>query len=314
MAKKYSNELILSIVKQAEKGATGSELSREHGISKDVINLWRRKFKGMDLAMMEERKRLILENIANKIRQAVVVESVEKRKARLLRLHQRRILYFSLLPQAVQEAVESWKALKTNKEVESRLRIVHALANAWGGECLSIKYTKQVASMLFRCAKGHIFETNTQRLLYGNFCTVCNKVKPEGLMKLQEAASARGWQSLATEYKDCKTPVAWHCDQGHEVKASLESIKNGMGCVQCYKNRRWYTLEKMQAIAKLRGGLCLSDQYTTYEPMLWQCKRGHVWKAIPNSIVCGSWCGACVYIGRITSPNSKAWKKYPEAL
>jgi hypothetical protein len=192
--------------------------------------------------------------------------------------------------------------------------IVHAFANAWGGECLSTEYKSNVAYMSFRCAKGHIFETNTQRLLYGNFCTVCNKVKPEGLMKLQEAAAARGWQSLATEYKDCKTPVAWHCDQGHEVKASLESIKNGMGCVQCYKNRRWYTLEKMQAIAKLRGGLCLSDQYTTYEPMLWQCKRGHVWKAIPNSIVCGSWCGACVYIGRITSPNSKAWKKYPEAL
>ncbi|AZN36099.1 transposase [Iodobacter ciconiae] len=319
MAKQHPYELILEIIKQAEAGATSSKLSREYGINSSLISKWRVKYKGMDLAMMVERKRLILENIANKIRQAkqsVVAVQAEIKKKKSEPLLQPCSPYFSATPQAVQEAVQSWKNLQTSKApsaqlLESRLQIVHDIAKAWDGECLSREYKSKVAYMSFRCGKGHAFESNARRLLYGNFCTVCYRAKPEGLKKLQDVAAARGWQSLATEYKDCKTPVSWRCDQGHEVKAPLESIKNGMGCMQCHKNRRWYTLEKMQAMAKLRGGLCLSDKYTTYEPMLWQCKRGHVWKSIPSNITRGSWCRVCGNIDKITRPNSKAWRKYP---
>lgn len=54
------------------------------------------------------------------------------------------------------------------------------------------------------------------------------------------------------------------------------------------------TIEDMQAIAKKRGGRCLSKKYVNNKTKLeWQCEKGHVWKATPDSISRISWCPVC---------------------
>ncbi|MFH1788462.1 MAG: hypothetical protein ABH834_03685 [Candidatus Altiarchaeota archaeon] len=54
------------------------------------------------------------------------------------------------------------------------------------------------------------------------------------------------------------------------------------------------TIGDMQAIAKERGGKCLSKEYiNNHTKLSWQCKKGHVWGAIPNSIKLGHWCPEC---------------------
>ena len=56
------------------------------------------------------------------------------------------------------------------------------------------------------------------------------------------------------------------------------------------------TIEDMRQLAKERDseGKCLSDEYVNSQSKLeWQCGKGHVWRAIPNSIVKGSWCPIC---------------------
>jgi hypothetical protein len=54
------------------------------------------------------------------------------------------------------------------------------------------------------------------------------------------------------------------------------------------------SLEELQQLAKSKGGLCLSDSYLgTQSNMLWECKLGHRWSAIPNRIKRGSWCPIC---------------------
>ena len=54
-----------------------------------------------------------------------------------------------------------------------------------------------------------------------------------------------------------------------------------------------HTLEKCMAIAKSKGGVCLSKEYKNCETKIrWKCKFGHQWYATYNSI-CKSWCPCC---------------------
>jgi len=54
-------------------------------------------------------------------------------------------------------------------------------------------------------------------------------------------------------------------------------------------------IEEMRKIAESRGGKCLSEHYVNVDTRLrWQCKKGHIWEAVPSSIKRGSWCARCV--------------------
>jgi len=53
-------------------------------------------------------------------------------------------------------------------------------------------------------------------------------------------------------------------------------------------------IKKMQDLAESRGGKCLSKVYINSQTKLtWQCKEGHIWKAIPASVSFGRWCREC---------------------
>jgi hypothetical protein len=55
-----------------------------------------------------------------------------------------------------------------------------------------------------------------------------------------------------------------------------------------------YSIEDMRAIARERGGDCLSDAYGgTLVKLEWRCDRGHIWAATPNTILGGCWCPKC---------------------
>ena len=50
----------------------------------------------------------------------------------------------------------------------------------------------------------------------------------------------------------------------------------------------------MQEIASLKNGKCLSNEYISVKHhLIWECHKGHQWKAIPESILRGSWCSKC---------------------
>ena len=69
--------------------------------------------------------------------------------------------------------------------------------------------------------------------------------------------------------------------------------------LQASNNQRRLTLEEMQAIARERGGLCLSDNYINIDtPLQWQCAQLHRWHATPNSVKRGTWCSICYRDGQ----------------
>jgi hypothetical protein len=57
----------------------------------------------------------------------------------------------------------------------------------------------------------------------------------------------------------------------------------------------------MMALARERGGRCISTCYVnSAAPLLWECRRGHRWSAVPASIRKGTWCPDCVGVRRVT--------------
>ncbi len=59
---KYSDSLIMSILKHAEAGTPVPNLCREHGMSSATFYKWKSKYGGMDLSMMTRLKELETEN------------------------------------------------------------------------------------------------------------------------------------------------------------------------------------------------------------------------------------------------------------
>jgi len=59
---KYSDQQIISILKQNEAGASVPDLCREHGMSSALFYKWRAKYGGMDASLMKRLKELEAEN------------------------------------------------------------------------------------------------------------------------------------------------------------------------------------------------------------------------------------------------------------
>ena len=76
------------------------------------------------------------------------------------------------------------------------------------------------------------------------------------------------------------------------------------------------TIEEILTIAEQRGGKCLSEKYIDNRTKLkWQCKKGHIWEAIPNSIIQqNSWCPYCAGSVRLTLEQMKELAKKKNGL
>ncbi len=61
-------------------------------------------------------------------------------------------------------------------------------------------------------------------------------------------------------------------------------------------------LNKLQELAKERGGKCLSTYYGgTCNKLKWQCKKDHIWEASPTSVSnLGTWCPECAGLKKMT--------------
>lgn len=119
------------------------------------------------------------------------------------------------------------------------------------------------------------------------------------LEEMQSIAAARGGELLSTFYINSQTKLLWRCAEGHTWEAIPNSIKRGSWCGPCGDKRAAmkklaHTIDEMRALAKSKGGECLSPSYSGVEFKLrWRCAKGHEWESQPSSVLAGHWCRMC---------------------
>ena len=119
------------------------------------------------------------------------------------------------------------------------------------------------------------------------------------LEEMQSIAIARDGKLLSKFYINSQTKLRWRCAEGHIWEAIPASIKHGTWCGKCGDKRAAtkrlaHTIDEMRALAKVKGGECLSSSYKGIKFKLrWRCAKGHEWETSPSVIIGGHWCGRC---------------------
>lgn len=61
--RRFSEEQIIGVLKQAEAGIPASDLCRQHGISENTLYRWKSKYSGMDVSDAKKLRHLEEENL-----------------------------------------------------------------------------------------------------------------------------------------------------------------------------------------------------------------------------------------------------------
>ena len=117
--------------------------------------------------------------------------------------------------------------------------------------------------------------------------------KPLSLHIMREAAHALGGECLSISYISIRCRLKWRCAEGYEWWSVAQNVRKGKWCKQC-NGMPVVTIDEMRALARARGGRCLSLKYVNIETKLsWRCVVGHVWRTTPHHVRQGSWCHMC---------------------
>lgn len=181
-------------------------------------------------------------------------------------------------------------------------------AAAHGGRLLADAYGGLRKKYLCECAQGHCWWVKGARVLEGHWCDLCavsRRVeavsKPERLSDLHATARSHGGECLDDTYRGRNARYRFRCAKGHEWSALGNLVLRGTWCMQCSNQAKRGTIERMQEVARERGGRCLSETYVSSKTRLvWECHLGHVWSATPDNVIHrGAWCPNCFRL-RIT--------------
>lgn len=188
----------------------------------------------------------------------------------------------------------------------SRLDItdMQAIALMMGGKCLSKEYWNDSSPLSWHCENGHNWDAPYTLIQQGAWCPQCahEEQKQIYLERCQELALTKGGLCLSTVYASNKSKLKWQCTNGHQWMATPASIRKGIWCKQC-KRREFFglRLKEFKAIAKGKGGVCLSETFRGIKIKLeWQCKEGHQWQTTPANIAAGNWCPYCAGVVKHT--------------
>jgi len=118
------------------------------------------------------------------------------------------------------------------------IKDVRALARTRRGKCLSTQYANAQCKLHFRCAEGHVWKTNWNRLQQGMWCPVCGKGKTGKERRLTidlmcNIARGKGGLCISKEYVNSGVKLLWRCQHGHQWSATPANVRRGTWCPVC---------------------------------------------------------------------------------
>jgi hypothetical protein len=182
--------------------------------------------------------------------------------------------------------------------VKLTIEVMRKIAQDKDGKCLSKHYVNNFTKLKWECKEGHIWFATPKTVKQGNWCSYCFGKPRLTLLDMKNLAKERGGECLSSKYINDSTKLRWRCKQGHIWYTAAYTVRRGKWCPDCGHakagRQRRDTIEMMQEIAHKNGGKCISKKYFLSNKKLeWECKYGHQWNAVPNSIKNGSWCPKC---------------------
>jgi hypothetical protein len=173
------------------------------------------------------------------------------------------------------------------------------LSRGRGGRCISRRYVDSRTHLHWRCRLGHQWKATPTNVTRGSWCPECAHRKLLTIAEMHALARGRGGECLSDRYINSKTKLSWRCAAGHQWRATPGLVKGGRWCAECAHVTR-LALNAVATIAASRGGHCLATEYLNAKtPLLWRCKEGHQWTAIPASVRGGKWCALCAHNRRL---------------
>ncbi len=115
------------------------------------------------------------------------------------------------------------------------------------------------------------------------------------LQDLQRCAASHGGKCLSTTFTHIDAKYGWECSKGHHWFAKGSNVLTGKRwCLECSGHKK-LSIEYLQAIAKQRGGECLTKTYKNVDSRYeWQCAVGHEWQAEATNVLHNkTWCPKC---------------------
>ena len=177
-----------------------------------------------------------------------------------------------------------------------------AIVSAQGGRVCSPEtaYTNTHSRVAIECGYGHRWHTEAKKIVGGNWCPQCARVKKKTLEDMQAIAQYHGGECLSLEYKNSAEKLRWQCHQGHQWEAKYTSAKQAW-CSVCRKRapqkriaHNKYTIDTMRYVAYQRGWDVLSKHYINARTsMRWRCDHGHEVEMTPTSVMKNISCPEC---------------------
>jgi hypothetical protein len=131
------------------------------------------------------------------------------------------------------------------------------------GTCLSRTVLSAREKLSWKCQKGHLWKASFDSVRRGAWCAECAGVKKLSLSIAKAEARKRNGKCLSDIYINGKSPLLWECERGHRWKQNLNAIRSGTWCGKCHAPGLGQGISEMRALAKSRGGVCLSKKYKT---------------------------------------------------
>lgn len=115
-----------------------------------------------------------------------------------------------------------------------------------GGTLVSCEYHNSRTPVVWKCAKGHVWEATADNVVRkGSWCPTCAKKKKRlTLEEMKETAEEMGGWCLSEKYIDAQTKLTWRCAKGHTFDMAPNNVRRRPGssrkpswCPVCARER-----------------------------------------------------------------------------
>jgi len=103
-------------------------------------------------------------------------------------------------------------------------------------------------------------------------------------------------------YNNSKNKLHLQCSEGHEWKATIDTVKNGNYCGVCSGKSKSNAIRTFFDLVTSKGGIVLSPYIAAHSDILMQCPCGFIWHGRPGNMKAnGAFCPKCAKNSQISA-------------